>query len=318
MGKERTRMHGLMVGILVLAWLGAGTTLAQDVSGYRLGIGDQLQLSVLQQADLDRAIVVRPDGSVIVPLVGAVPVAGLTISDAEESIRQKLRLFNREISDVSLTVTQFNALRIAVLGAVANAGEYTFQKPPGLWEAVRAAGGALGTANLAAVRVVRVEGGQVRARFYDISAIMTGEGSVDASVLQAGDSVVVPTLEETAASPTGNAVQVIGGVVRPGSLPLSEPLPLVSVLLLAGGPVEAGDLSSVWWVHSEAGGRNRATRVDMNAFFKRGRVVGNPLVHPGDTVRVPYAGQGFFRSVWPILLSTATVTTAVLLGTNRN
>ncbi len=318
MGNGRARTQGLLAGLLVLGWLGAGIAPAQDAADYRLGIGDQVQLSVLQQADLDRALVVRPDGSIIVPLVGAVPVLGLTIRDAEESVRQKLRLFNREISDVSLTVTQYNALRIAVLGAVTRAGEFTFQTPPGLWEAVRAAGGALATANLAAVRVVRMEGGQVRSRVYDISAIMTGEGSADPVVLQPGDSVVVPTREETAAAPTASAVQIIGGVVRPGSLPLSEPLPLVSVLLLAGGPVESGDLSRVWWVHGEGGGRNRSTRVDMNAFFEQGREVGNPLVHPGDTVRVPYSGQGFFRSVWPVLLSTATVATAVLLATNRN
>jgi len=318
MRNDRVRRCGLLAGLLALAWLGAGPARAQDPADYRLGIGDQVQLSVLQQADLDRALVVRPDGSLIVPLVGAVPVAGLTIRDAEDLVRQKLRLFNREIGDVSLTVTQYNALRIAVLGAVTNAGEYTFQAPPGLWEAVRAAGGALTTANLAAVRVVRVEEGQARAHVYDISAIMTGEGIADPQVLRAGDSVVVPTREETAAAPTASAVQVIGGVVRPGSLPLNEPMPLVSILLLAGGPVETGDLSSVWWVHGEAAGRKRATRVDMDAFFKGGRDVGNPLVHPGDTVRVPYAGQGFFRSVWPILLSTATVATAVLLATNRN
>ncbi|MHB8078262.1 MAG: polysaccharide biosynthesis/export family protein [Candidatus Krumholzibacteriia bacterium] len=318
MANERPQTWAVVAGIVALAWFGAGIVRAQDAAAYRLGIGDQVQLSVLQQADLDRALVVRPDGTLIVPLVGAVPVAGLTTGDAEDLIRQKLRLFNREISDVSLTVTQYNALKIAVLGAVTNAGEYTFQSPPGLWEVLRAAGGALSTANLAAVRVVRVEGGQASARVYDISAIMSGQGSVDPAVLQAGDSVVVPTREETAAAPTASAVQVIGGVVRPGSLPLSEPLPLVSVLLLAGGPVEAGDVSSIWWVHGERGGRNQATRVDMNDFFKRGRDKGNPLVHPGDTVRVPYAGQGFFRSVWPILLSTATVATAVLLATNRN
>ncbi len=86
MRTKRARKPGLAAVLLALGLLAAGDAPWPRMRpDYRLGIGDQFQLSVLQQADLDRVLAVRPDGSVIVPLVGAVPVAGLTIRDAEES-----------------------------------------------------------------------------------------------------------------------------------------------------------------------------------------------------------------------------------------
>jgi len=272
---------------------------------------------VLQQAELDRALVVRPDGAVIVPLVGAVPVSGLTIREAEELIRQRLRLFNREIGEVSLTVTQYNALKISVLGAVVHPGEFTFQTSPNLWDAVRAAGGAAPEANLASVRLVRTENGRARTEVHDLSALMSDAGSVAPVQLLAGDAVIVPTRDEAVVAPAGSGVQVLGSVARQGSLPLTEPARLVSVMLMAGGPLETSNLSSVWLVHPEGGSKFRALKIDVGEFLEQGSLSGNPLVYPGDTVRVPYRGTGFFRSVWPILLSAVTATSAIIIASNR-
>ena len=319
--QNKRRRQGARAAVLVAAilacGLAAGAARAAAGAEYRLGLGDQVQLSVLQ-ADLDRTLTVRPDGSVIVPLVGAVPVAGLTVREAEDLIRQRLRLFNREIGDVSLTVTQYNALRVSVLGAVTRAGEYTFQTPPSLWDAVRVAGGTLPTANLSMVRIVREEAGQAQTEVHDISALVTGQGRVEPVTLRAGDTVIVPTREEASAAPSANTVQVIGSVLRPGSLQLSEPTALISVLLMAGGTIETSDISSVTWVRPGAGGsRARATAVDLNDFYRKGLLAGNPTVNPGDTVQVPYRRAGFFSTFWPILLSTLTAGTAIMLASRR-
>jgi polysaccharide export outer membrane protein len=280
-------------------------------------VGDQLQLNVLQQADLDRALVVRPDGSVVVPLVGALPIAGLTIPEAEDLIRQRLRLFNRDINEVSLTVTQYNALRVFVLGAVQSAGAYSFGSLPSLWDAVRAAGGVTDEADLTAVRLIRLVGGESRVQTFDVSSMVSGQVPLPQVSLQAEDTIVVPTRQEAAMTPTPTSVQVIGGVVTPGSYNLNEPVRLIDVLLRAGGSLENSDLSSIWWVHDDGSGRHRATKVDLRRFTQRGSVAGNPLIHPGDTVQVPYRGLGFGRGVLPVLISVVGAVTAVYLAANR-
>jgi len=316
---SRAAVRGRVWILAVACGLAAGSAFAQGQTppAYRLGVDDQVQLGVLQRPDLDRQLVVRPDGTVVVPLVGSVAVAGLTAGEAEHLIRERLRLFNRDIGEVSLTVTQYNALRIHVLGEVSQPGHYAFQAPPTVWDAIRAAGGATADANLTAVRLVREENGVATITTIDVSPLLTGPGPVPSQALRAGDTLLVPSREAVAATPAASGVQVLGSVLRPGTYPLTEPTRLISVLLMAGGTVETSALDRVWWVSAEADGRGRASRIDVRHYLRDGSPAGNPLIHPGDTVQVDWRGEGFFRTMWPALLSTVTAATAIIIATNR-
>ncbi len=289
---------------------------AQPPAAYRLGSGDVVQLNVLQQPTLDRSLTVRPDGTAVVPLVGEVSMSGLTLREAEQLVLEKLRLFNREISDVSLTVMQYNALRVYILGSVANPGSYTFEAEPSLWDVVRAAGGPAPDANLTQVRVVAEGTGATMSAVHDISGILTGSGPADPVFLKTGDTVIVPGNAAALVAPA-RGVQVFGGVAAPGTYLINEPTRLLSVLMLAGAPVETGDLKKVWWVHADQQGRHTSQPVDLVSFLQRGDLVGNPLVHPGDTVQVPQHAAGFFRTIYPILLGTISTAAAVSLAVTR-
>jgi polysaccharide biosynthesis/export protein len=289
---------------------------AQPPAAYRLGGGDVLQLNVLQQPTLDRSLTVRPDGTAVVPLVGEVAMAGLTLREAEQLVLEKLRLFNREISEVSLTVMQYNALRVYILGAVANPGSYTFEAEPTLWDVLRAAGGPAPDANLTQVRVVAQGEGETTASVHDVSGILTGNGPSTPVALKSGDTVIVSGNAAAQVAPA-QGVQVFGGVAAPGTYLINEPTRLMSVLMLAGAPVETGDLKKVWWIHADQQGRHTSQPVDLVAFLQRGDLAGNPLVHPGDTVQVPQHSPGFFRVIYPIILGTISTAAAVSIALNR-
>jgi hypothetical protein len=81
--------------------------------------------------------------------------------------------------------------------------------------------------------------------------------------------------------------------------------------------VKDGALSDVRWVHAEGGNQYRAARVNLDLFLRQGSLAGNPLVHPGDTVEVPLRGEGIFRTFWPVILSTFTAATAIILTRNH-
>jgi polysaccharide export outer membrane protein len=289
---------------------------AQPPAAYRLGSGDVVQLNVLQQPTLDRSLTVRPDGTAVVPLVGEVSMAGLTLREAEQLVLQKLRLFNREISDVSLTVMQYNALRVYILGAVANPGSYTFETAPTLWDVLRAAGGPAPDANLVQVRVVAEGTGATMSEVHDVSGIITGSGPSSPVALNAGDTVIVPGRAMTQVAPA-RGVQVFGGVATPGTYLINEPTRLMTVLMLAGAPIETGNLKKVWWVHADQQGRYSSQSVDLVDFLQRGDLAGNPRVYPGDTVHVPQHSPGFFRSFFPILLGTISTAAAVSIALSR-
>lgn len=299
---------------LLLAAAAVAQTAAEEP--YQIGPGDVLQLNVLQQPTLDRQLQIRPDGTAVIPTVGEIELAGLTVAAAEELLTQKLRLYDRNIRDVSLTVVQYNALRIYVLGAVANPGNYTFDAAPTLWSVLREAGGLSTEANPAAIRVISTGEDGATTTLVDISAFVTGTGPPPSTPLRAGDTVVVPSQTEAGAAPEAG-VQVFGGVASPGVYPVTEPTPLLSVLMLAGAPIQSGNLSKAWWIHQLPDGRYESNLVDLKLFLEAGDSNGNPLVYPGDTVRLEYAGPGFWGRAFPIFLGTLTTAATLFLAIDR-
>ncbi len=312
----------ILIAINIFMLIVPGQLLAQAADGardYRLGPDDVLQLNVIQQPTLDRTLLIRPDGTAIIPPVGEIALAELTVAEAEDLVRQKLRLFHRDVVDVSLTVIEYRALRIYVLGAVANPGSYTFDRPPTLWDAIREAGGASNDAVMSRVRVVARSAAGFSSTNHDLNAIVAGTGDVPITFLRSGQTVLVPSAgeESLAASSPENGVQVFGGVAAPGTYALTEPTELMTVLMLAGGPVAESKLAEVRWVQRDQSGRYSAGMVDMETFLLAGDPNGNPLVKPGDTIQVPRHRPGFFRTVYPILLGTITTAASIVLVVDR-
>ncbi len=317
----RERRAGTLALLVLSITLPAAAALAQpaDETGeaYRLGSGDILQLNVVQQPDLDRTLTIRPDGTAVVPQIGPVTIGGLTLEEAEELIRQRLRLYDPAINEVSLTVMEYNALRIFVLGAVTNPGSYSFTSPPTLWAAIRAAGGPSDNANLGVVRVVHQQEAGARSEVFDLSALFTGQGKLPEIQLKPGDTVIVPTSEGVSRVPSNAGVQVFGAVGSPSTVAVAEPTRLVTVLMQAGTPQTTAALDKVWWVHREEAGRFRSTQVNLRLFLEEGSLAGNPLVYPGDTIRVPVQGPSWLGRFWPALLGTAGTMAAIIYALDR-
>jgi len=312
------------VVLLLICAVLAGEGLAQrnvatDQGSYRIGPGDILSLNVPAEPDLERELTVQPDSTVYVPQVGKVTVGGLTVNEAEEILAQRLRLFNPDVDAVVLFVSQYNALQIYVLGAVANPGTYTFSSPPSLWDVLRAAGGPTGEASLSNARVIGQADGRQASTQVNLSGYLSGT-PLPPVVLNSGDTLVVPSIADGAVGvPAEDGVQVFGGVATPTTVPLTEPAPLLSVLMLAGAPAADAKLSEVDWVHRDPGAPQglRSRRIDMNQYLREGKLAGNPLVYPGDALYVGRERPGWLRENLPLFLAIITTTTTVLYTVDR-
>jgi len=75
----------LAAAILALVW--ATTALAQN---YLIQPGDQLSIEVLEDPELNRAVLVTPDGRISFPLAGSVQVGGRTTTQVERALRSAL------------------------------------------------------------------------------------------------------------------------------------------------------------------------------------------------------------------------------------
>ncbi|WP_457797013.1 polysaccharide biosynthesis/export family protein [Methylocystis sp. S23] len=106
---------------------------------YRLAAGDRLRVIVFGQDSLSNSYSVDGAGRVAMPLIGSVPVQGLTVPEAEHEIAARLRAgFVRE-PRVSVEVEAFRPF--FVLGEVTTAGQYPFVEAMTARTAIAIAGG---------------------------------------------------------------------------------------------------------------------------------------------------------------------------------
>lgn len=126
---------------------------------YDLGPGDRLRVTVFGQANLTASYSVDTAGRITMPLVGAVPAAGMTATALARTLEAKFRNgFLRE-PNVSVEIETYRPF--FVLGEVANAGQYPFVAQMTAENAVAIAGGFTPRAYRWAVTVTRRKGNDI-------------------------------------------------------------------------------------------------------------------------------------------------------------
>ena len=113
----------------------------------KLGVGDAVRVTVFQQPDLTLDTRVDEKGSIMMPLVGNIKVAGLTTNAAAVQIAEALKkgkYLNNPQVNVALTTVR--SRQVSVLGMVAKPGRYPLDETSSqLADVIAAAGGILPT-----------------------------------------------------------------------------------------------------------------------------------------------------------------------------
>lgn len=140
--------------MLVCVLTFAGGAFAQslgDIRDYRLAPGDRITVTVFGQTELSGDVLVDGTGNIRLPIIGAVPVIGLTIVETETLIRERLAdgILVRPMINVRI-----GELRpLYVLGDVRTPGAYPFRYGSSVKSAIALAGG-LGLAVASAATVM--------------------------------------------------------------------------------------------------------------------------------------------------------------------
>lgn len=120
---------------------------AVDSAVYRLIPGDRLHIGIWGENPRIHRIRVSPEGDLIIPDVGPVRVAGITLVEAETRVTSALRQFYRT-ETVTVRLLELGLYRIAVTGMVASPGMVELASMARLSDALEAAGGLLTGASL--------------------------------------------------------------------------------------------------------------------------------------------------------------------------
>lgn len=180
---------------LLLAAFAAFVAWAQSAPDtYALRHGDKLQISVWKEEALNREVRVLPDGSISFPLVGRIPVQGLSTLEVESRIRDGLKKYIPEaVVTVVVTATEGNS--VYVLGKVLKPGPVPLTSvDTTVLQVLSQAGGLDRFANADSIVVLRKQpndprGQTFRVRYRDL---LKGEALESNVVMRPGDTVMVP------------------------------------------------------------------------------------------------------------------------------
>jgi polysaccharide biosynthesis/export protein len=169
----------------------------RPIQSYRLAIGDQISVSVPDFPEFNSAGPVDPDGNFLVPILGRIPVLGLTLDEVQTKIRLELgRKYLREEPEVIAVLTTPRPVELTILGEVQRPGFYSIAPNTPLAQVLLAAGGGTPRADLRSivVRRVLIDGTVLEEKFDLYTPLVKGERLPDLR-LQGGDAVIVSKLE---------------------------------------------------------------------------------------------------------------------------
>ena len=182
----------------------SGSPQTADVPGqsyreYRINPGDELQISVWREDQLQRTVMVLPDGSISFPLVGRTEAAGRTTREIEQSIVERLasKYVDGNVPDVTVAVSKTSGLQFSVIGKVRSAGIFSPGRYVTVIEALSFAGGLDEFASLDNVVIVRKTADGTTIIPVRLSSVLKSK-SVDIAAanalpsIQSGDTIIVP------------------------------------------------------------------------------------------------------------------------------
>lgn len=164
---------------------------AENPSIYQLRQGDAVMVSVWRQDALQKQVVVLPDGSITLPLVGRIEVVGLSTPEVEQRITEKLKVYLPE-PVVTVVIAGIDGNRAYVMGKVLKPGPLIISGPTTVLQAISIAGGFDKFADESGIKVIR-EKLDVQEIFpVRYKDIISGRDMSTNIMLKAGDTLVVP------------------------------------------------------------------------------------------------------------------------------
>lgn len=259
------------ITLFISTWLQVAVA---EESAYQLGPGDVIKISVHNNPDLTLETRVLESGTISFPLVGAVPVGGLSIGAAEKKIANMLETggFVKQ-PQVNIMVEQFQSKMVSVLGSANKPGRYPIERATNLTDLLALVGGANGDGS-DLVTVIDKSG----KKQYDLRTIVGKGDGANNIALKGGEIVYIHSHD----------VSILGQVNRPGKYSVTGGVrTLADFLAIAGGIAQNGSDTVI--VNTLRDGKIQHLEIDVDKVFRAVSDTTNIELNGGDTVYVARA-----------------------------
>lgn len=192
-------------------------------ANYRLGAGDRVIIDVwgASQQTFDEQI--SPDGTIVIPGVGPIKLAGLSVQQATSTLKGKLSEYYADCQ-FNLSLGETRSIQVQVMGEVNMPGTYTLSALSSAFNALYSAGGISEVGTLRDIKVFR--SGKIVSSIDVYDYLLNGNTSGDIR-LQDNDVIVV--------GPYDCLVNVRGKVKRPMFYEMKSTESVKQLLSYAGG-----------------------------------------------------------------------------------
>jgi len=202
-------------------------------SGYMLDVGDVLEVQFVGPNEYEEELIINPDGSISLPDIGKLVIAGLSLNDASQFIKSKVNsVFIGTEAFISLT--EVRDVNILVTGNAENPGIYTLTGNSNILHALSAAGGISEFGSLREINLVRDNFIVETLDIYDL--LIEGKYNIQKR-LRSGDVVFVEARK--------NIITIDGAVNRPSKYEALDDQKLISIIEYANGISRTADLENI-------------------------------------------------------------------------
>lgn len=279
-------------------------------SFYILGTGDQLEITVFGYEEFTGSKVILSDGTITLPIIGAIRAAGKTPEALTQELTSRLQPYLVD-PFVTVNLTTLRPVVVNVAGEVQRPGpvqlrsltaaaresggtpEAALAAAPTVSSALMEAGGVTRNANIQEVVLRRsLPNGESTTLTLNLWDAIWSENQPEDLILQPGDSILVPRLaadstidrrllSRSTLAPDVVRVRVVGEVTQPGEVQIPPDSTLSDAVATAGGPTGDASLRRAEFIRLNEDGtidRQRIDLSDLNDDFQ---------IQEGDVVIVP-------------------------------
>ncbi len=251
---------------------------------YKIGRQDLLEIRVFGLDELDQTVRVSTDGTIHLPLLGRLNVAGMSKRNLELEIARLLETDFVHNPQVTVFVKDYQSKMISVTGAVKRPGSYQMLGSKTLLEMISLAGGLDKDVGQEIVIFRTLPDGRTERLPINLKRLVYQADPSQNIRIQPEDIVYIPVLETV-------RIFVSGAVKSPDlyEVPRSEPVTVLKAITLAGGTTDRAAEKKIQILRTNESGERVTLLVNLKR-IKKG-LDPDPILQPDDLVLVP---ESFF------------------------
>lgn len=171
------------------------TQLKSEDASYKIRPGDEIEILVWEQPSFNTLTTVSRMGTIAIPLLGEINVAGLTQEELERDLERQLEEYVRGEILLTVAIRNTDSLIVSVIGMVSSPDNYSVADQISIFRIIATAGGHTDMADLSKVKLYRQNMSESYVQLDLLDYLETGRMNSEELMVRPGDIVYVPRKE---------------------------------------------------------------------------------------------------------------------------